>query len=177
MRAEAIAKALGGRRCGSGWAARCPAHDDRTPSLSIRDAEWQGAGALPCRLRPGARHRCAAIARLVGHRHSAAVPGSRCRTRRAGSATTPSARSRARHLAVREPAEGTLVESLSRLARARPRDTDHASLPSGLKHPSGGFWPAMVALVTHGVDDTPLAIHRTFLARDGAGKAPVDRRR
>ena len=32
----------------------------------------------------------------------------------------------------------------------------------------------MVALVTRGADDTPLAIHRTFLARDGAGKAPVD---
>jgi hypothetical protein len=45
---------------------------------------------------------------------------------------------------------------------------------AGLKHPSGGAWPAMVALVTNGVDATPLAIHRTFLARDGAGKAPVD---
>jgi hypothetical protein len=32
----------------------------------------------------------------------------------------------------------------------------------------------MVALVTRGSDDTPLAIHRTFLARDGDGKAPVD---
>jgi putative DNA primase/helicase len=32
----------------------------------------------------------------------------------------------------------------------------------------------MIALVTRGSDDTPLAIHRTFLARDGAGKAPVN---
>ena len=32
----------------------------------------------------------------------------------------------------------------------------------------------MVALVTHGADGTPIAIHRTFLARDGSGKAPVD---
>lgn len=32
----------------------------------------------------------------------------------------------------------------------------------------------MVALVTRRVDDTLLAIHRTFLARNGAGKAPVD---
>ena len=44
----------------------------------------------------------------------------------------------------------------------------------GLKHPSGGIWPCMVALVTQGADDTPLAIHRTFLARDGQGKAPVE---
>lgn len=39
MTAKTIAKALGGRKAGGGWTARCPAHDDRTPSLSIRDAE------------------------------------------------------------------------------------------------------------------------------------------
>ena len=32
----------------------------------------------------------------------------------------------------------------------------------------------MVALVTRGVDDRPIGIHRTFLARDGSGKAPVE---
>jgi hypothetical protein len=32
----------------------------------------------------------------------------------------------------------------------------------------------MIAPVTRGVDGLLLAIHRTFLARDGAGKAPVD---
>jgi hypothetical protein len=37
--AETIAKALCGRKAGSGWAARCPAHDDREPSLSIRDGD------------------------------------------------------------------------------------------------------------------------------------------
>ena len=31
----------------------------------------------------------------------------------------------------------------------------------------------MVALVTVGTNGTPLAIHRTFLARDGTSKAPV----
>jgi CHC2 zinc finger len=38
MNAKTIAKALGGRRAGAGWVARCPAHDDRTPSLSVRDS-------------------------------------------------------------------------------------------------------------------------------------------
>ena len=38
MNAETIAYALGGRKAGSGWTARCPAHEDRTPSLSIRDS-------------------------------------------------------------------------------------------------------------------------------------------
>jgi putative DNA primase/helicase len=44
----------------------------------------------------------------------------------------------------------------------------------GLKHPSGQRWPAMVALVTDGESGKPVAIHRTFLARDGRGKAPVE---
>ena len=35
MTAETIAKALGGHRAGATWMARCPAHEDRTPSLSI----------------------------------------------------------------------------------------------------------------------------------------------
>jgi putative DNA primase/helicase len=38
MNAESIAKALGGCRAGAGWVAHCPAHDDRTPSLSVRDS-------------------------------------------------------------------------------------------------------------------------------------------
>ncbi len=43
-----------------------------------------------------------------------------------------------------------------------------------LKHPCGTYWPAMVALVTHAVTGEPVAIHRTFLAPDGHGKAPVE---
>ena len=39
MNAEYIARALQGRRVGAAWKARCPAHDDRDPSLSIRDAD------------------------------------------------------------------------------------------------------------------------------------------
>ena len=35
MAAETIAETLVGRKVGSGWMARCPAHDDREPSLSI----------------------------------------------------------------------------------------------------------------------------------------------
>ena len=66
MTAEAIAKALGGRKAGGGWTARCPAHDDRTPSLSIRDAD-DNKVLVHCHagLRPGARHRGAASARPV----------------------------------------------------------------------------------------------------------------
>ena len=39
MTAEDIAKVLGGRRAGPSGVARCPAHNDREPGLSIRQAE------------------------------------------------------------------------------------------------------------------------------------------
>ncbi len=37
MNAEALTKALGGRWHGSYGTASCPAHEDRTPSFSVRD--------------------------------------------------------------------------------------------------------------------------------------------
>jgi putative DNA primase/helicase len=37
MTAESIAGGLGGRRSGSAWMAKCPAHEDSTPSLSLRE--------------------------------------------------------------------------------------------------------------------------------------------
>lgn len=39
MTAGNIAAALGGRRAGRWWSCRCPAHDDRSPSLSLRDGD------------------------------------------------------------------------------------------------------------------------------------------
>jgi hypothetical protein len=44
----------------------------------------------------------------------------------------------------------------------------------GLQHRSGTIWPAMVAAVTMGGERTPVAVHRTFLAPGGTGKAPVE---
>jgi putative DNA primase/helicase len=41
------------------------------------------------------------------------------------------------------------------------------------RHPEGGTLPAMIALVQD-VTGSALAVHRTFLARDGAGKATVE---
>ena len=39
MSAEFLARALNARRVGSCWMARCPAHEDRDPSLSIREVD------------------------------------------------------------------------------------------------------------------------------------------
>ena len=84
---------------------------------------------------------------------------------------------RACHLGGYDADNGTLVETYLAVRGL------HLPLPptlrfhTGLKHASGGFWPAMVALVTRGVDDLPLAIHRTFLARDGLARHRSIRRR
>jgi hypothetical protein len=37
--AQVLERLQGVRRSGAGWAARCPAHPDRSPSLSIREGE------------------------------------------------------------------------------------------------------------------------------------------
>lgn len=39
MRAEDIAGKLHARPCATGWMAKCPAHEDRSPSLSIREGD------------------------------------------------------------------------------------------------------------------------------------------
>ncbi len=35
-----LARALGGRKAGSAWMARCSAHDDRKPSLGVAPVSW-----------------------------------------------------------------------------------------------------------------------------------------
>ena len=46
MTADSIAQALHGRRSGSSWMAKCPAHRDHNPSLSI--SEVSGKVLLHC---------------------------------------------------------------------------------------------------------------------------------
>jgi putative DNA primase/helicase len=46
-----------------------------------------------------------------------------------------------------------------------------------LRHPCGYVGPALVALVTDVHTVEPISLHRTWLARDGSGKAPIDRPR
>ena len=178
MTAETIATALGGRKAGSGWMARCPTHDDREPSLSIRDAD---DGKVLVRCHAGCdQERVIATLRSRGL-WTENGPRRFIRPAPRAAATSQPDRDDAKRskaaLAIWQSAMsagGSLVETYlaSRGLHLPPPPT--LRFHAGLKHPSGGIWPAMVALVTRGSDDTPLAIHRTFLARDGGGKAPVD---
>ena len=45
--AQEIAEALGGRRSGDGWICHCPAHDDKNPSLAVKDGN-NGKPILYC---------------------------------------------------------------------------------------------------------------------------------
>jgi hypothetical protein len=178
MKAETIAGALGGRRTGVGWMAPCPAHDDREPSLSIRHGD---DGKVLVRCHAGCdQGRVIAVLRSRGlwdqnGRWQFGRPAPRAVTNERPD--RDNAKRREAALAIRQAtirADGTLVEGylVRRGLHLPPPPT--LRFHFGLKHPSGGIWPAMVALVTLGVDDAPIAIHRTFLARDGAGKAPID---
>jgi hypothetical protein len=178
MNAESLAMALGGRKAGSGWMARCPTHDDREPSLSIRDAD---DGKVLVRCHAGCNQE--RVIATLSSRGLWMENGPRRFIRPAPRAAVTSqpdrdgAKRSTAALAIWQsatPAGGSLVEAYlaSRGLHLPPPPTLRFYVD--LKHPSGGLWPAMVALVTRGHDDTPLAIHRTFLARDGGGKAPVD---
>jgi putative DNA primase/helicase len=174
--AETIAKALGGHKTGNGWTARCPLHDDQTPSLSISSGK-DGKVLVHCHAGCNQRDIFNAILRERG---LGGKSGGHKRKDRVADEKDADADARKRSafaLAIWRacaPAKATPVQTYLAARGIELPPPDALRFHAGLKHPSGGIWPAMVALVTRGVDATPLAIHRTFLARDGSGKAPVD---
>lgn len=168
------------RPSGDGWMARCPAHDDREPSLSIAIGK-DGKVLLHCHAGCD-QDRVIDILRSRGlweprHRHSewgrsykshqpANMGQERDDTKRTETAL--------RIWQACALAPGSLVENYLQSRGLGYPLSPTIRFHAGLKHPTGGVWPAMVALVTRGVDNSPLAIHRTYLARDGSGKAPVE---
>jgi putative DNA primase/helicase len=179
MTAEAIAKALGGRRSGRGWSACCPAHDDRTPSLSLSDTAY---GKVLVHCHAGCKQEdVIAHLKAVGLWNQSGPRLFRYAASRRVGEPTASDRNDTKRSEVAlsiwraaGPPGGTLIESYLGSRGLRLPATPTVRFHPCLKHPSGNCWPAMIALVTSGADDGPLAIHRTFLARNGAGKAPVD---
>jgi putative DNA primase/helicase len=179
MTAEALAKALGGRKAGAAWMARCPAHDDRAPSLAIADAR---DGKVLVRCHAGC-HQQDVIASLRARRvwnadEQGPIRFSRKPHREPPPQTDNDAMRRTdAALAIwsaSAPAEGTPVETYLRSRRLTIPVPVSIRFHACLKHPSAAVWPAMLALVTSGVDSRHIGIHRTFLARDGSAKAPVE---
>jgi putative DNA primase/helicase len=178
-----LAGKLNGKPAGQGrLTAKCPSHSDRRPSLSIgvgRDGKTlfhcfvctqeqvldalRGLGFWPQRhgrsRSPHRRHQM---------RQTRRYPGGDQELLRRGDVAQSLWQ-------LSLDGRGTLAETY---LAYRSIHLEHwpatIRFHAGLKHPSGDVWPAMVALVTRGSDGMPLGVHRTFLNRDGVGKAPVD---
>ena len=174
--AQSVATALGGHRAGNCWMARCPAHDDSTPSLSIKET---GDGKLLVHCHAGCEQ-TTVIAALqacglwapgtanVENRYDAQSG----RTRDCDDDKVRTANALQLWCAGRPP-DDTLVQAYLRSRGIRLRPPGTIKFHAGLKHRTGSSWPAMIGLVSRGRDNQPIGIHRSFLARDGSGKAPV----
>ena len=175
MTAATIAKALGGRKAGVAWMARCPAHDDREPSLSIADAD---DGKLLVRCHAGCEqdHVIAALrARGIWPDEGrGGTVGFQPRDTAEPSTGADRTKSALHIWGATSLAGGSLVENYLRSRNIIIPPPATLRFHPALKHPGGQHWPAMVTLVTRGADGRPVAVHRTFLARDGSGKAPVE---
>lgn len=179
--ARSLTKALRGTWHGRYGSARCPAHQDRSPSLSIS----QGYDLrVLIRCHAGCTQD-AVIAALKGsglwemgdHEPRPTPAAARTIPRPAPAEPNPEDEDRRQAaLAIwraAAPAADTLVE---RYLRARditlplPPTMRYAA---GLKHgPTGLLLPAMVAAI-QAPDGRVAAVHRTFLKSDGSGKAGV----
>ncbi|QIE54966.1 hypothetical protein G5B40_05570 [Pikeienuella piscinae] len=176
--AHRITRALKGRWYGRYGAARCPAHSDRKPSLTLTD----GAGG---RLLAHCKTGCAFVDVLDALRGLGVIEGAGDppRTDPAKMASHKAEQRREAEKRERQavacwneagPVHGSVAETYLR------RRAISCDLPDSLRfhpecwHPSAKRLPALVALV-EGVER--FAVHRTYLRPDGAGKADAEPRR
>ena len=175
---RSLARALGGEVCGTQVLAPGPGHSSKDRSLSVRLSADAPDGFLAF---SHSGDDFATCRDFVRKRLGFDVDGRKAdrHGNEQKSASRPVTNEDRTAAALRMWAEtldlrGTFVETY--LASRKISFPSAASLRfhPALKHPSGSRWPAMVALVTDGESDKPVAIHRTYLARNGKGKAPVE---
>jgi len=166
MNAAAIAARLGLRRTGRTWSGQCPACG-YAGTLSLADKA--GRALWHC-------HSCAdgaAVADAIGLRPDRLLSAKAANP--ANRQAAPDHRDAARRLWDHAlPIEGTAAERYL-AARGLAGFTSPALrfLPDQRHGPTGSRWPVMLAACTCPTSGALLAVHRTFLARDGSGKAPV----
>lgn len=172
---EQIALACGGaKRTLRGFVCRCPAHEDKTPSLSIG---YSSDGKMLVHCFAGCDQRSVIDAlRCLGLRFNLyqverreRVIERRLKDANVGSSASWAARVRNSSSSAR----GSHVEIYLRRRGVTVSIPPSIRFHHGLLHPEGSRWPAMVALVAGAIDNAPAAIHRTFLSRDGTSKAAV----
>lgn len=172
MTAAALVKALGGKN----GMARCPVHDDRTPSLSIADGP-DGRLLVHCHAGCGQADVWAALKkrRLFDDGGRQQFQSRKC----SSSKSWQNARNSDRQADALEiwrstnTADRTPVETYLHERAITPPIPPCLRYHANLKHwDTGLFFPAMVAGVQDG-DGKFTAIHRTYLLPDGRGKAEV----
>lgn len=178
---DGLARALGGRRCGAGFLARCPAHEDREPSLSLglgRDGRLLARCMAGCGF--GAIRAELVRRGLLADRWSGPPPD-------------PIAILRARHEA-RERAEAAEAERIARArgvwARCRPirpggpadcylrsrglAPADGSSWPATIREAADREGPVLVAALARWPSREVVAVQITRLAADGRKRAGAD---
>lgn len=173
MDAPSLTHALGGKWLGNRGMARCPAHPDRTPSLSIAEGD-SAEVVLKCFAGCDQDAVFDALERLdLWRGHSATAATSHmapCRRRQTDSGKNRTLAKQIWHDA--QPIGGTPGEQYF---RARGIQID---LPPSLRfnsalayQPAGVTFPGVVGCIQN--DHELLAVHRTYLAMDATKKAPV----
>ena len=166
MEARELADRLGLKRNGQSWRGTCPACD--YPRAFAVRASKTDAPLIFCA--NGCRH--ADLRAVLESSGAGILP----KTRTPPTAATENRRRQGAALRLAEgslPALGTLAD-IYLTGRALPGLAASPALRyrHDTPHPEGGKLPALVALVTN-ADGRTVAVHRTYLARDGRGKAPI----
>ena len=163
--------------------ARCPAHDDRTPSLSIREGH---DGKLLVHCHAGCEQmRVIEVLRTRRLWPDRTYQDSGLAFRKQAFATSKKA---ARDDIERAkvalhfwrgtmPAPDTPVEMYLRTRGIRISIPVNLRFHPALKHPAGGNWPAMVALVTRGIDGKAVAIHERSCRGMASARHRLNRKR
>lgn len=184
MNAREMIEALEGRWHGTYGTARCPAHNDRNPSLKVSDDPNKRDGIdLHCFSGCDWRDVKRVLQRqglLSGRdRDTPSTPSTPRQPPPKPRANDEDRACFARDIwAGSKPAPGTIVETYLKArgitAPIPPTIRHHP----GLKHgPTGLLLPAMVSAIAMVPNHRVVAIHRTFLKADGSGKAPVSNAR
>lgn len=183
--ARELVERLGGHWASGSAMARCPAHRDRTPSLSVNEG---AGGIILIRCWAGCSQESVIYAlRMRGL--WAGQPGEPPPNLAAGTEREQDARRKAEFVdrlwretwRTAAPARGSPIETWIRPARGIPLDPamlDQMPLRWSTRCPLRQTTAAaMLALMTDAVTGEPRGLHRTFLMPDGSAKAPIDKPR
>jgi putative DNA primase/helicase len=176
-----IARALGGTRSGRGYMARCPAHDDRSPSLSLADSADGADSRVLVRCHAGCSQDAVITALKARGLWPTAAGWSRNQSpsRQASRSTDGEDEGRREYAlalwANACPVEGSVAEEYLRHRGITTALPIALRFHPHLKHvPSGTSWPAMIGLMTNAGSGEPMGVHRTYLSACGTKKAPVE---